>query len=245
MKAMIMAAGQGTRLLPLTADTPKPMLPIGGKPLIEHIISLLREHDFTEIIANLHYLPDKIRDYFGDGSRFGVKLFYSPEPELLGTAGGVRRCTWFLAETFLVISGDALTNIDLTSFYEYHLRKGALATIALKKVQEVSQYGVVITDNEGRINQFQEKPKHEEAFSDLANTGIYIFEPEILNLIPEMEFYDFGKQLFPLLVDQQQKFYGWKTDCYWCDIGAIDIYQQAKLDWDLGFLHRKTKFGLG
>ncbi len=240
MKAMIMAAGFGTRLLPLTADTPKPMLPIGGKPLMEHIINLLREHGFTEIIANLHHLPDKIRDYFGDGSRFGVKLFYSPETELLGTAGGVRRCSWFLDETFLVISGDALTNIDLTAFYEYHIRKGALATIALKKVQEVSQYGVVITDNEGLINQFQEKPKPEEALSDLANTGIYIFEPEIFKLIPEREMFDFGKQLFPLLVNQQQKFYGWKTKSYWCDIGSIDTYYQSQKDWQKRLIRAGT-----
>lgn len=196
MKAMIMAAGVGSRLMPMTAGVPKPMIPMANQPLMANTVRLLARHGFTELIANLHYHGDQIRAYFRDGSDFGVSMHYSPEDELLGTAGGVKRCAWFLDDTFVIVSGDALTDIDLTRLMEAHRRRGALATIALKEVPDVEHFGIVITDGDQRIRSFQEKPRPEEALSQVANTGIYVFEPEIFQFIPE-GFYDFGKQLFP------------------------------------------------
>ncbi len=231
MKAMIMAAGVGSRLMPLTATMPKPMVPILGKPVMEYGVQLLKQHGVTEIIANLHYLPEVIRSYFGTGQAFGVEMSYSFEEILMGTAGGVKNNQSFLeTDTFVILSGDALTDIDLTAMYEYHKSKGALATIALKSVEDVSKFGVVIQDREGRITAFQEKPRPEEALSNLANTGIYIFEPEIFELIPADTFYDFGKQLFPLLVEKGLPFYGWETEGYWSDIGSFDTYKEAQFD---------------
>ncbi|HRW12187.1 MAG TPA: NDP-sugar synthase [Syntrophomonas sp.] len=230
MKAMIMAAGVGSRLMPMTADIPKPMIPVANRPLMENTLQLLSQHGIKEVIANLHYHGDMIRDYFHDGKAWGINLLYSPEEKLLGTAGGVKKCDWFLDETFLVISGDALTDIDLGRLLEEHQRCGALATIALKPVDEVEQFGVVVTDDVGRIVQFQEKPRSEEALSRTANTGIYIFEPEIFTMIPAGEFYDFGKQLFPWLVQSKAPFYGIPIGEYWCDVGDIKTYRQANAD---------------
>jgi NDP-sugar pyrophosphorylase family protein len=230
MKAMIMAAGVGSRLMPMTSDIPKPMIPVANRPLMENTVKLLSQYGTKEIIANLHYHGDVIRNYFADGSAWGVNLVYSPEEELMGTAGGVRRCDWFLDDTFVVISGDALTDINLGRLLTEHKRCGALATIALKPVDDVEQFGVVVTDETGRIIQFQEKPKTEEALSRTANTGIYIFEPEIFKMIPKGEFYDFGKQLFPYLVKAAAPFYGISIDEYWCDVGNIKTYRQANAD---------------
>ncbi|SHG52203.1 mannose-1-phosphate guanylyltransferase [Thermosyntropha lipolytica DSM 11003] len=230
MKAMIMAAGVGSRLMPLTAEIPKPMIPVGNRPLMAGIVELLREHGFTDIIANLHYHADIIKDYFGDGAGFKVSMQYSPERELMGTAGGVKRCAWFLDDTFVVMSGDALTDIDLTCLLNEHKKKGALATIAIKEVEEVERFGIVITDEEGRIKSFQEKPSRKEALSHYANTGIYVFEPEIFDYIPANEFYDFGKQVFPHLVRIGAPFYAALTDAYWCDVGNINTYHQANID---------------
>jgi NDP-sugar pyrophosphorylase family protein len=230
MKAMIMAAGVGSRLMPLTMHIPKPMVPVGNRPLMEHIVRLLEQHGCKQLIANLHYQPRVIRDYFKDGTNYGISITYSPEEELLGTAGGVKKCEWFLDDTFVVISGDALTDIDITSLFHFHRSHGALATIALKKVEEAEQFGIVITDRENKIRSFQEKPKSCEALSDMANTGIYIFEPEIFKYIPARQFYDFGKQVFPHLVKIAAPFYGISTSAYWCDTGNIDTYRQAHLD---------------
>lgn len=230
MKAMIMAAGVGSRLMPMTSDIPKPMIPVANRPLMENTVQLLSQYGIKEVIANLYYHGDIIRDYFNDGRSWGVNLLYSPEKELLGTAGGVRKCDWFLDETFLVISGDALTDIDLGRLLAEHRRCGALATIALKPVDEVEQFGVVITDQADRIVQFQEKPRPEEALSRTANTGIYIFEPEIFKMIPQGEFYDFGKQLFPHLVKTAAPFYGISIGEYWCDVGNIKTYRLANAD---------------
>lgn len=230
MKAMIMAAGVGSRLMPLTMQIPKPMVPMVNKPLMEIIVEVLHEHGFNNIIANLHYHADIIEDYFGNGSQFGVNMSYSMEPELLGTAGGTKNCEWFLDDTFVIVSGDALTDIDLTKLLAAHKKNGALATIALKQVEEVEHFGVVVTDEEGKISRFQEKPRPEEALSNLANTGIYIFEPEIFKTIPSKQFYDFGKQVFPHLVKIGAPFYGVKIDDYWCDIGNLETYRQAHSD---------------
>lgn len=230
MKAMVMAAGVGSRLMPLTLSIPKPMVPVGNIPLMENIVELLISNGFTDIIANLHYHAELISDYFGDGSEWTTSMKYSPEDKLMGTAGGVKRCEWFLDDTFVIVSGDALTDIDLSDLVKEHKQKGALATIAMKEVAEVDQFGVVITDEYGRIQSFQEKPRKEEALSNMANTGIYVFEPEIFKYIPVNTFYDFGKQVFPDLVKIGAPFYGVQTDGYWCDVGNIDTYRQVQAD---------------
>ncbi len=238
MKAMIMAAGVGSRLMPLTIGVPKPMVPMANRPLMENIIQLLAEHGFSEVIANLHYHADNIVNYFGDAPRPGMSLLYSREEELMGTAGGVKKCQWFLDDTFVVMSGDALTDIDLTSLIQEHRRQGALATIAVKTVDEVERFGVVVSDSNGRITSFQEKPRPEEALSNQANTGIYIFEPEIFDYIPAGQFYDFGKQVFPHLVKIKAPFYAAAIDDYWCDVGSLDTYRQAHND----ILQGKVRF---
>lgn len=230
MKAMIMAAGVGSRLMPLTAEIPKPMVPMGNMPLMENSVRLLAGHQCKDIIANLFYQAEMISDYFGDGSLLGVNMNYSREKELMGTAGGVRKCDWFLNETFIVLSGDALTDIDLSKLYRQHKSSGALASIALKRVADVEQFGIVICDENARIRSFQEKPRQDEALSNNANTGIYIFEPEIFKYIPPAQFYDFGKQVFPHLVKIGAPFYGFEIDSYWCDVGSISAYRQAHAD---------------
>lgn len=230
MKAMIMAAGVGSRLMPLTMEIPKPMVPMVNQPLMDGTVNLLAKYGFKEIIANLHHQKQVISDHFGDGQGFGLQLCYSPEDELLGTAGGVKNCEWFLDDCFVVMSGDALTDVDLAFLLARHKKNGALATIALKEVEQVEHFGVVITDDKGKIQQFQEKPKQEEALSHLANTGIYIFETEIFKYIPARQFYDFGKQVFPELVKQGAPFYGVPIDNYWCDIGDLETYRRAHGD---------------
>ncbi len=227
MKAMIMAAGAGTRLMPLTADIPKPMVPMMNVPLMENTVRLLVNQGFTDIIANLHHHPEVIKSYFGDGSRFGANMSYSPEDVLMGTAGGVKKCEWFLDETFVVVSGDALTDADLPALLDRHRRSSALATIALKIVEDVELFGIVVTAAGGLVQSFQEKPASSEARSNTANTGIYIFEPAIFKHIPPHQFYDFGQQVFPGLVQNGAPFYGFPIDQYWCDVGSLETYRQA------------------
>ena len=230
MKAMILAAGVGSRLEPLTCNIPKPMVPVVNRPAMEHIINLLVKNNITKVAANLWYLPEKIQSYFGDGSRYGIDIHYSVEKELMGTAGGVKKLEAFLDETFIIVSGDAVTDIDFQAFIDRHRKSGALATIALKEVADPRQFGVVITDEEGRIKAFQEKPALNEALSRLANTGIYIFEPEIFKYIPAETVFDFGKQLFPELVSREEAFYGYAMKGYWCDIGSLTQYRLAHYD---------------
>ncbi|MDD5593596.1 MAG: NDP-sugar synthase [Candidatus Margulisbacteria bacterium] len=232
MKALIMAAGYGTRLEPLTLAVPKPMVPIVNFPTMRHNLELLKKHGFTDITANIHYHPEQIENYFGDGSKFGVNLVYSFEEKLLGTAGGVKFMAEEIAgidETFVVLSSDALTDINLNRLVEFHKKKNALVTIALTRVAEVSEFGVVIQDNEGRITGFQEKPKPEAALSDLANTGIYVFEPAVLKMIPG-GFYDFGRELFPRLIGEKAAIYGYQMVEYWSDVGGLDKYIQSNYD---------------
>ncbi|NLI92284.1 MAG: NDP-sugar synthase [Peptococcaceae bacterium] len=229
MKAMILAAGIGTRLRPLTDPIPKPMVPILNTPVMEYSVKLLKQHGINQIVANTHYNAHYIEDYFGHGETFGVQLDYSFEKELLGTAGGVKNNRQFLNETFFVLSGDALTDIDLTEMYKFHKENQSLATIALKSVKDVSNYGVVVTDRTGRILAFQEKPNKQEALSNVVNTGIYLFEPEIFDFIPD-GFYDFGRELFPKLLEIGARFFGYVTRDYWCDIGALDVYRKAHRD---------------
>jgi NDP-sugar pyrophosphorylase family protein len=230
-KAMVLAAGLGTRLRPLTDLISKPMIPIANKPVMEHIIELLVEHDFDEVVCNLHWYPEAIKDYFGDGSKYNIKITYSYEPELLGTAGGVKKVeAFFEGQTFLILSGDALTDIDLTELMDFHRKKGGICTLVLTEVDDPSQYGVVIIDDESRITGFQEKPLMGEAKSSLANSGIYVFEPDIFNHIPYGSFYDFGRDLYPKLLKAGIAYYGYKHDRYWNDVGSLDQYQQGNFD---------------
>jgi len=227
MRAMIMAAGLGTRLRPLTEFLPKPMVPLGGRPAIEHILRLLHRHGITEVVMNLHHLPETMTSYFGDGSGLGMDVRYSFEPELLGTAGGVKNVeTFFGGESFLVMSGDALTDIDLTALLQTHRARGGVATLAVKEVDDPSHYGVVVVDGAGRAVGFQEKPAAEEARSHLCNCGIYVFEPWVLGQIPA-GFYDFGSQFLPRLLAEQRPVFTFAVDSYWNDVGSLLEYRRG------------------
>jgi NDP-sugar pyrophosphorylase family protein len=231
MKAMILAAGLGTRLRPLTEEISKPMVPIVNRPVMEHIVDLLSRHDFKDIYVNLHYYPDIITKHFADGARWGVSITYSYEEELLGTAGGIKKLENELkGDTLLVISGDALTDIDLTGLIEYHKGHGAIATLVVTPVDDPSKYGVVITDDRNRIIGFQEKPSREAAKSHVANSGIYVFEPEVLEMIPAGSFHDFGSQLFPRFLEENIDFYGYIHDDYWNDVGSFEEYKAGNFD---------------
>ncbi|MGE4284270.1 MAG: sugar phosphate nucleotidyltransferase [Clostridia bacterium] len=230
MKAIIMAGGEGTRLRPLTCNRPKPMVPIMNKPVMEHIIHLLKKHDIKEIGVTLQYMPQIIQEYFGDGSEFGVSIKYFIEETPLGTAGSVKNAEEFLDDTFVVISGDALTDIDLEEAISYHNSKEAVATLVLAKVDVPLEYGVVVTDTDGRITRFLEKPSWSEVFSDTVNTGIYILNPMLLNYFKRGEIFDFSKDLFPILLKNQQPMYGYISKNYWCDIGDLNAYQQCHFD---------------
>lgn len=229
-RAMIMSAGVGSRLEPLTSALPKPMAPIANTPTLGHILALLRRHGIHEVAANLHYRADVVRDYFGDGSAFGMQVRTHTETTLMGTAGGVKHFEGFLDRTFVIVSGDACTDANLTDLIAFHKAKGALATIALKEVADTSKFGVVVTDGDGRIQAFQEKPKPEDALSHWVNTGIYVFEPEIFQRIPADTVYDFGSQLFPLLAAEGAPFYGFQLQDYWADIGSLEQYRLAHYD---------------
>ncbi|WP_319633229.1 mannose-1-phosphate guanyltransferase [Romeriopsis navalis] len=226
-----MAGGSGTRLRPLTCDSPKPMVSILNRPIAEHIIHLLRQNDITEIIATLHYLPDALRDYFQDGSEFGVKMIYAVEEDQpLGTAGCVKNIEELLRETFLVISGDSVTDFDLRQAIEFHRSRASKATIVLARVPNPLEFGVVITNEAGQIQRFLEKPSTSEVFSDTVNTGIYILEPEVLDYLPTEQSSDFSQDLFPMLLDKQVPIYGYVADGYWCDVGNLETYRAAQYD---------------
>lgn len=236
MKAIIMAGGEGRRLRPLTQRLPKPMVPVAGRPAMEHIILLLRQHGITDIGVTLQYLPDAIRQYFGDGSRLGVHLQYFVEDTPLGTAGSVKHAAGFIDDTFLVISGDTITGVDLSAAQAYHREKAAAVTMVLKQMEVPLEYGVAVTNQQGRITCLLEKPGWSEVLSDTVNTGIYLIEPSVLSHIPEGEPFDFSRDLFPYLLEQKQPVYGYLTDSYWCDIGDLSAYRQCQRD----FLDGKT-----
>ncbi len=222
MKAVVMAGGEGTRLRPLTSNQPKPMVPIVGKPCMEHIVELLRAHGLDDIVVTLAFMPQVIRGYFGNGEQLGVRMTYSVEDTPAGTAGSVKLAEGALDEPFLVISGDALCDIDLASLIRFHREKEALVTIALKSVDNPLEFGIVVTDEEGRIERFLEKPSWAQVFTDTINTGIYVVQPEVLREIPTDEPYDWSKQLFPLLLEKGCPLYGYVTDGYWQDIWNLD-----------------------
>ncbi len=241
MKAMILAAGKGTRVRPITHTIPKPMIPILQKPVMEFLLELLRQHGFTEVMVNVSHLAEEIENYFRDGQRFGVEIAYSFEGriedgeligEALGSAGGLKKIQSFqrfFDETFVVLCGDALIDLDLSEAVRRHRQKGALASMITKRVprDQVSSYGVVVTDADGRVLSFQEKPSVEEAASDMINTGIYIFEPEVFDHIPNGEPFDIGADLFPRLVQAGAPFYALPMEFEWVDIGKVPDYWQA------------------
>jgi mannose-1-phosphate guanylyltransferase/mannose-1-phosphate guanylyltransferase/phosphomannomutase len=225
MKAMVLAAGLGTRLRPLTYEIPKPMVPVLDRPVMAHILDLLDRHGIDDVMANLHYFPDTIRDYFGD------RVQYRFEEELLGTAGGVRNCADFFAgERFLVISGDALTDIDLDALIARHEAAGGVATLTVKQVTDTREYGVVLHDSEGRISGFQEKPEPAEALSTLGNCGIYMFEPEIFDYFPDRPFVDWAGDVFPALLESDVPFHIHEIEEYWNDVGSLDELRAGTFD---------------
>jgi mannose-1-phosphate guanylyltransferase len=239
---MVLAAGLGTRLRPITYEMPKPMVPVLNKPVMEHILRLLAKHGFTDTIANLHWFPDLIEDYFGDGSACGVSLAYSREEALLGTSGGVRNAAEFLGDSFLVISGDALTDIDLAAMRDFHESHDGTATLAMKRVEDTSQFGVAIVGSDGRVQGFQEKPDPAEALSDLANCGIYMFRSEIFDFFPPPGtseaagegdppgFADWAMDVFPRLLEGDVPFYSHEINAYWNDIGNLEELRAGNID---------------
>src|SRR5918912_3273548 len=235
MKAIIMAGGQGTRLRPLTSNQPKPMIRIANLPCMEHIVNLLANHGITDIAATLQFMPDEIQDYFGDGSDWGVNMRYSIEDAPAGTAGSVKMAEQQLdlrGERLLIISGDALTDADLMQVVRFHEEKSAEVTMVLKSVENPLDFGIVITEGDGRISRFLEKPAWGQVFSDTVNTGIYLLEPSATSEIPDPEEgeYDFSKELFPKLLDAGRPLYGYITEDYWEDIGTLEQFASAQRD---------------
>lgn len=244
MNAIIMAGGEGTRLRPLTCDTPKPMVPVLGKPVMSYALQLLARHGLTEVGVTLQYLPEKISRHFDSGARQGVRLHYTRERTPLGTAGGVLQAAkgrYAPPETFVVLSGDGLTDCDLTDALRFHREKGALATMVLTRVRDPLAYGVVMADDDGRVRRFVEKPGWGEVYSDTVNTGIYLLEPEVLSYIFPDKPCDFGRDLFPALVREGKGVYAYVSDAYWCDIGDQAAYVRAQAD----FLQGKVRLDAG
>jgi len=231
---MIMAAGAGTRLMPLTANIPKPMIPVINTPIIELILRHLQKFGINEVVANTHYCAESIHNAFGGKNHLGINFTYVYEEALSGTAGGVKKCESFFekGETFIVVSGDALTNVNIEELYKKHKASDALASMALKEVpwEEVHNFGVVIVDEKSNIIEFQEKPEQKDAKSNLVNTGIYIFETEIFDYIPENSFYDFAKNVFPAIMSDKKVFCGFKIDDYWNDIGTLSQYKSSSFE---------------
>lgn len=237
MKAVILVGGEGTRLRPLTYGTPKPMVPILNRPFLEHMLRYMRSHRIDDVVLALCYLPDHIRDYFGDGRDYGVKLAYVVESSPLGTAGAVKNAVHHLDDTFFVFNGDVFTDMNLTAMLETHRKKSAKATIALTSVDDPSMYGVVETDANGRVKRFVEKPKREEAATNMINAGTYILEPELLDYIPSNQSHMFETGLFPLLLQRGEPFYAFDSHGYWIDIGTPGKY--IKVNNDL-LTHKNT-----
>lgn len=231
MKAMVLAAGKGTRLLPLTEEVPKPMAPVAGKPIIRHIFELLASSGVEEIHVNVCHLADVVLEHFRMETMIdGARVSFSREEELMGTAGGVRRLADRFDDTFVVVMGDALTDVDVREVVAFHKARGAIATLGLMRVTDTSRYGVVDLGPGGEVRGFQEKPDPREALSDLANTGIYVLEPAALDYIPENEFFDFAQDVFPRLLEAGERFVGYEGDFYWSDVGTIEAYQAAQRD---------------
>ena len=226
-----MAGGEGTRLRPMTANQPKPLLPVVNKPIMEHVLLLLKRHGFTETVVTVQFLASLVRNYFGDGEDVGMSLQYATEEMPLGTAGSVKNAEDELrADPFLVISGDALTDIDLSALVRYHKKNGALVTVALTRVPNPLEFGIIIVDEDGRIQRFLEKPTWGQVFSDTVNTGIYVMEPEVLAEVPAGVSVDWSSDVFPQLLKSGAPLYGWIADGYWEDVGSHESYLKAQAD---------------
>ncbi|MBM3464902.1 MAG: hypothetical protein FJX76_22620, partial [Armatimonadetes bacterium] len=230
MKAVVMAGGEGSRLRPLTMNRPKPLVPVCNKPVMEYIIELLKRHGVDTVVVTLHYLANEVISYFGDGSDLGVQMIYSVEDEPLGTAGSVKNVEQYLTDTFIIISGDALTDFDLGRALKFHREKQSMATMVLTRVSNPLEYGVVVTDEDARITRFLEKPSWSEVISDTINTGIYVLEPDVFDFMEPNQAYDFSKDLFPRLLAENQSIHGYVAGGYWCDIGNLQQYRQAHQD---------------
>src|SRR5487761_169004 len=230
MKAVVMAGGEGSRLRPLTVSRPKPMAPIVGRPVMEHILYLLKSHGITEVVVTVQYMASAIEDYFGDGSSLGMKIAYSREETPLGTAGSVKNAEELLQEPFLVISGDAMTDFNLSAIIESHQRKRALATLTLAHVANPLEYGVITTDENGHIEKFLEKPSWGEVFSDTINTGIYVLDPKVFSYFEKNKQFDFSQELFPMMLKNGDPLYGYVSNGYWCDVGSLSEYMRANAD---------------
>ena len=243
MKAVVMAGGAGSRLRPLTVGRPKPMLPLVNQVVLGHILELLRNHGITEVVVTLSYMASMIEDYFGDGSSMGVRIRYSIEESPLGTAGSVANARQYLDDTFLVISGDAVTNFNLEEIIAFHKEKKAMATIVLYHVPEPLDYGVIVTDADGRVTRFLEKPSWSEVTSDTVNTGVYVLEPEVLDLIPAGQSFDWSSEVFPQMLEKGLPVYGCIAPGYWCDIGNISEYRRATAEALAGQVFDNKTFG--
>lgn len=230
MQAIILAGGEGKRLRPLTNSVPKPMLPVMNRPMLFYIMELLKKHGITDIGITLCYRPEIIQEYFGDGSRFGVRLTYFTEKEPLGTAGSVKLAEQFVKDRVIVLSGDAVTDMDLSAATSFHAQKNAAATIVLSSSQNPLDYGAVITSAEGNVLHFIEKPDWDEVCTDRVNTGIYILEKSVFSMIPPHQPYDFAKDLFPQMLRLGSPIFGWNSEAYWCDVGNVDAYRRCHRD---------------
>ena len=233
MKALILAAGEGTRLRPLTLDRPKPMLPVAGEPLLAITVSILRSYGITDLAINLHHRPDAITGYFGNGAGFGVSITYSFEQQIMGTAGAAKKLERFLNDAFLVVYGDVLTNLDYNNLMQFHHSRQSLLTLSLYRVSNPTEVGLVGIDAHGRVTRFLEKPRPDEVFTDLANSGILVCEPEVLSHVPIDRFFDFGHDLLPALLELGEPMYGLPLapDEYLIDIGTPEKYERAQREW--------------
>jgi mannose-1-phosphate guanylyltransferase len=240
VKALILAAGEGTRLRPLTLTQPKPMLRIGGRPILEHIVAQLADIGIRDLAINLHYRPEAITDYFGDGADFGVRIVYSREPSLLGSAGAAKALEGFFDEPFVVWYGDVLADIDLTGLIERHTRTGAAASLALYEVEDKTRCGMVETDTSGRISRFIEKPAPDVPCGDLANAGIFVLHPSVLRHVASEVNVDFGSDVFPRLLAGGAALYGYRIGGYILDIGSPSRYAQAEADLQAGRFSSKA-----
>ena len=230
MKAVVMAGGEGSRLRPLTSSLPKPLVPVAGRPIMEHILLHLRRHQMRDVVATVQYMGASIRNYFGDGSEQGVSLAYSVEDSPLGTAGSVMLARQHLTEPFAIISGDSLTDIDLAAAARFHRERKAIATIVLKPVPNPLEYGVVVVDEGGAVQRFIEKPSWGEVISDLANTGIYILDPAVFDFFRAGEVTDWSGDVFPRLLKEGERVFGWIAGGYWEDVGSHSAYVKANFD---------------
>lgn len=227
---MVLAAGAGTRLRPITFETPKPMVPVANRPVLHHVLDNLSHYGIRDAVLNLHSKPEQIKRYCGDGTRWGMRIRYSPEAKLLGTAGGVKKVQDFFKDgTFLVVSGDGLHDVDYSALAAFHKKSGSLATMVVKAIDTRFDYGVTLTGPGGRIKGFREKPSWGDVFSNQVNTGIYMFEPEVFRYIPQ-GVYDFGHQLWPKLLKLRKPIFAWEWKGYWCDVGNLHEYRKSQVD---------------